>query len=60
MAGTVTKTRATNTNEVRYTLAVTGDASAGTVPNTTISDVKGYYLEEVITYPGTGGAAPSA
>lgn len=64
MAGTVTKTRATNMRgemrQIRYKLAVVGDASAGTVPNTTISDVKGYYLEEVLTYPGAGGAAPSA
>lgn len=64
MAGTVTKTRTTNMRgemrEIRYTLAVTGDASDGTVPNTTLSDVKGYYLEEVITYPGTGDDQPDA
>lgn len=64
MAGTVTKTRTSNfrgeKREVAWNLTFTGDSADGTVPNSTIKGMEGWYLERVVTWPGTGDDQPDA
>ena len=64
MAGTAVWTRTSNfrgeKREVTWNGTFTGDASAGTVPNSTIKGMEGWYLERVVRYGGTGDDEPSA
>jgi hypothetical protein len=64
MAGTVVETRRPNfkgeKRQVERQFLCTGDAAAGTVPNKTIKGMEGWYVENITTWPGTGGAQPSA
>ena len=64
-AGTVTQSMETygGDDKVVVTFLCTGDASDGSIPNTTLSAdiytyVKGMYLYEVGAFPTTGGTAP--
>lgn len=64
-AGTVTqsvKAGGPYGNKIIFTFLCTGDAAAGTVPDTDFSHSKlpKAYLYEIETIPGTGGAQPSA
>ena len=64
MAGTVTVTESRDldgeSKDIMRTLACVADAADGSVPTTTIKGLNGLRLTELMTTPGTGGAAPSA
>jgi hypothetical protein len=68
MAGTITETREKvitqgnekDPKEILVSLACVGDASAGTVPDATLTGLRGWRFTEMVTIPGAGAAAPDA
>lgn len=62
MAGTVTETRRYRDHgeKIEVEFYCVGDAADGSVPNTTINDLEGYYFYSAESWPKSGGTAPDA
>ena len=62
MAGTVVETRTylDHGKKIQVELYCVGDASNGSIPNTAITGLEGFYIYSAEAWPKAGGTAPDA